>query len=195
MTQQNPIDRIVFSNGTKDDALPVVDSADMSGGVLFIGCPGFRFSVRDQLEVPRETFFLHQTLANSVKSSSEWKATFEYAVGMNGVETIVVCGHEDCLVIQDSLKVTEREGTNGSEKELVDLRERFRDELLDLDDNKSRADKLSRLNVRYQVHHLTELIERGEFSDYGLDLEVHGWYWSREESQFVDLKVSRQLKV
>lgn len=195
MGERPLIDEISYSNNSKEKALPEVDPSDFPGGVLFVGCSGFRFSVRGRFGMPEGSFFTHRTLANSVTTGSNWKATFEYAVGMNDVRDVVVCGHEDCRPIQDSLKVTEEGRTEGPETDLVRLRERFREDLREFNDNKVRADKLARLNVRFQVHHLLDRIERGDFPDYGSQLRVHGWYWSRCNSQLMDLKVSRAMEV
>lgn len=195
MVQRNLLYEIDFS-GEPEGNTPV-ESGDetLDGGVLLIGCSGFRFSVRDQLGLPDNALFLHQTLANSIRSDSGWKATFEYAVAMNDLKNVVVCGHADCRVAQDSLKVAEKRKVQGAEQDLVTLREQFCEELAELRNNKVRADKLARLNVRLQVRYLIDVIERGELSGYNSELEFHGWYWSREESQFMDLKVSRTMAV
>lgn len=187
MIQTGLIEEMGFTLGQDEEIRFKEGNGQFSNGLLLIGCSGFRFTVRGNVPVPEESFFVYQSLANSVRSSTNWKSNFQYAVEVNGVRDVVVCGHEDCRIAQDSLKIDEQQELEDPQATLVQLREFFRDELLKLKNNKVRADQLTKLNVQFQTRYLERAIEQDDSFNAGSDVDVHGWFWSRNQEQFLDV--------
>lgn len=194
MPQEHRPQRVDISRPSRKHELQAVDVGELEGGLLLIGCSGFRFSAHEEFAALGGQLLLEQTAGGAVRSRADGWATLEYAVGMVDVKNVAVCGHEDCRIVRDSLKVTEPARSDGVEGDLVSLRERFREGLLDLEDNKVRADRLSRLNVRFQVQRLIDTLRRRGSSDRESELSVHGWFWSRRQQQVLDLAVTRTMK-
>ncbi|MFB6347032.1 MAG: carbonic anhydrase [bacterium] len=188
------VDHLDFDVDFGEETLQPRDRS-FESGVLLIGCSGMRASLEEELSVLSDQYTVYQCLANTITtSSSGWRSSLNYAIDGQGYENIVICGHEDCNFIQDTLKVTEEGNFDGPEQSLIRLRETFRQELLDLSNNKLRADRLAKLNVLYQVQHLTERIEKVGLGVSGSELSVHGWFWSSTQDNFLDLNVTRRVE-
>ncbi len=160
---------------------------------LWIGCSDSRVPANEIVGLDPGELFVHRNIANVVHTSDlNLLSVLEFAVGVLGVEHIIVCGHYGCGGVRRAL-----EGEDGTGK-LVDhwlapIAElnRWRQDLLGPIANPAiRVNTLCELNVELQVRRVAATpIVAGAWRS-GKKLGVHGWIYGLRDGLIRDLGVS-----
>lgn len=172
------------------------DDPHFRNGVMMIGCSGMDVSLRNKLISFRGGAFDHQVPANSLLADgSDLLSALEYALEENGVQDVVICGHEDCQFIRESLDVEQQQSDDPVMRELAQLRDYYQDELSQLPDRQERAEKITRLNVKCQVEFLARASLLRDRLNEDCSVDIHGWYWSDSDGGFHDLRVGKRIDI
>ena len=124
---------------------------------LWIGCSDSRVPANTIVGLPPGAVFVHRNVANVVAHTDlNCLSVVQFAVDVLAVKHIIVCGHYGCGGIRAAL-LDERHGlVDNWLRHVRDVRERHAHQLLALDDDTARCDRLCELNVIEQVVNVCE---------------------------------------
>ena len=154
---------------------------------LWIGCSDSRVPANEITKTESGEIFVHRNIANQViHSDTNMLSVLQYAIEYLHVKHVIVCGHYGCGGIAAAMD-TQHVGLVG--RWLAHVKDIYQDhkDLLDLiKDPKEKAERMVELNVIEQVHNLakTSFVPKAWLNR---ELEVHGWVYSLENGNIVDL--------
>jgi carbonic anhydrase len=155
---------------------------------LWIGCSDSRVPANVITGLEPGEVFVHRNVANLVYPTDlNCMSVLEFAVETLHVQHIIVCGHYGCGGIR---AVLEDGATGGVQYWLASVRrlhQQHRAELLDLDDEAARADRLCELNVVAQALSVRELPVVKAARSRGQPLTIHGWIYGLTDGRLRDL--------
>ena len=159
--------------------------------ILWIGCADARVPAPDTVGMQPGEMFVHRNIANLVYHTDvNCQSVLEYAVEALKVKYIIVCGHYRCGGIRHALENTEFGLIDNWLKEVKDIYQAHRDELMAIKDHDARIDRLAELNVRQQALNIcrTSIIQKAWTR--GQELSVHAWIYNVNNGLVHDLKYS-----
>lgn len=157
---------------------------------LWIGCSDSRVPANEIVGLLPGELFVHRNVANLVvKNDLNCLSVIQFAVEALKVKHIIVCGHYGCggvKAVLDNLKIG-----------LVDIwldnlkpvKENFQKNLLKINDDASRFNKLCELNVIEQVFNvcITDTVQKAWQNNQ--PLSIHGWIYDIKDGLLQDLDV------
>jgi carbonic anhydrase len=158
---------------------------------LWIGCSDSRVPANEIVGLDPGELFVHRNVANlAPPQDANYLSVLQFAVDVLKVKHILVVGHYGCGGV--------RAAVDGMRRGLVDhwlhpIREVWNehlDELMAIEDQKARLDRLCELNVKRQVRNVASDIFVQEAWARGQPLWVHGWVYSLANGLVTDLDVT-----
>lgn len=150
---------------------------------LWIGCSDSRVPADKITGTQPGEIFVHRNIANMVVHTDvNLLSVLDYAVNHLKVRHVIVCGHYGCGGVKAAM-------TNHDYKYILNMWLRYikdvfrlyRDELMAIEDEEKRTDRLVELNVKEQVMHLakTSIIQRAWLHENRPHL--HGWVYGLKD--------------
>ncbi len=150
---------------------------------LWIGCSDSRVPANEITGTQPGEIFVHRNIANLViHTDVNLLSVLEYAVEYLKVKHVIVCGHYGCGGIKAAMSNKDhKQVLNMWLRYIKDVYRHNRDELNAINNEETRADRLTELNVIEQVQRLakTSMIQKAWKEDQRPDL--HGWVYGLKD--------------
>ncbi len=119
-------------------------------------------------------------------------SVLDYAVNVLKVQHVIVTGHYGCGGVIAAMTNKEFGLIDNWLRHIKDVYRIHADELIAIEDDQKRVDRLVELNVIENVNNLckTTIVQNAWAK--GQELEVHGWVYSIETGIIKDMEVSTQ---
>ena len=145
---------------------------------LWIGCADSRVPANEITGTQPGEIFVHRNIANMVVHTDlNLLAVLAYAVEHLKVKHVIVCGHYGCGGVKAAMSHHNLGIINKWLRNIKDVFRFHERELLNIQDEELRVNRLVELNVQEQVLHLakTSIIQRAWKNEQRPDL--HGWVY------------------
>ncbi|HVZ97433.1 MAG TPA: carbonic anhydrase [Chitinophagaceae bacterium] len=150
---------------------------------LWIGCSDSRVPADKITSTQPGEIFVHRNIANMVVHTDvNLLSVLDYAVNHLKVRHVIVCGHYGCGGIKAAMTNHDfKYVLNMWLRNIKDVYRLYREELLAIEDEEKRTDRLVELNVKEQVMHLakTSIIQRAWLHENRPHL--HGWVYGLKD--------------
>jgi carbonic anhydrase len=159
--------------------------------VLWIGCADSRVPANQITNTKPGEIFVHRNIANMViHTDMNMLSVLDYAVNVLKVKHVIVTGHYGCGGVIAAMTSKEFGLIDNWLRHIKDVYRLHADELVAIEDEQQRTNRLVELNVIENVYNLckTTIVQNAWAS--GQDLSVHGWVYSIETGVIKDLEVS-----
>lgn len=143
---------------------------------LYIGCADSRVPPDHFTACRPGSLFVTRNVANQIRLEDlAMKSVVSYAVGVLGVEHVIVCGHTGCGGVLAAMKSKQPDGHLGRWiaplKDLVDASAGALEGLEGVD----RVNRMVELNVEAQAKRLADFTPLREAWDAGRNVDIRGW--------------------
>lgn len=158
---------------------------------LWIGCSDSRVPANQIIGLMPGDVFVHRNVGNLViHTDLNCLSVIQYAVGVLGVQHIIVCGHYGCGGVAAALHRHRYGLIDNWLRHIQDIQEKHQAELAALSTERKRNDRLCELNVIEQCINVaqTTIVEDAWVN--GQDLMVHGWIYDLSDGLLRDLGVT-----
>jgi carbonic anhydrase len=159
--------------------------------VLWIGCADSRVPANQITNTAPGEIFVHRNIANMViHTDMNMLSVLDYAVNVLKVKHVIVTGHYGCGGVIAAMSNKEFGLIDNWLRHIKDVYRIHADELIAIEDDQKRVDRLVELNVIENVYNLckTTIVQNAWAK--GQELSVHGWVYSIETGIINDMKVS-----
>ena len=150
---------------------------------LWIGCSDSRVPADKITGTQPGEIFVHRNIANMVVHTDvNLLSVLDFAVNHLKVKHVIVCGHYGCGGVKAAMTNHDYKYVlNMWLRNIKDVYRLHREELLNIEDEESRTDRLVELNVKEQVMHLskTSIIQRAWKNEQRPHL--HGWVYGLKD--------------
>lgn len=155
---------------------------------LWIGCADSRVPANQIIGLDPGQVFVHRNIANVVVHTDlNCLSVLEYAVRVLGVKHVIVCGHYGCGGVAAALGDQPVGLIDNWLRHLRDIRQRHLEELLAIDDDTQRLNRMCELNVIAQVKNVCHTtIVQDAWRD-NQPLCVHGWIYGLSDGLLKDV--------
>ena len=158
---------------------------------LWIGCADSRVPANEIVDLMPGELFVHRNVANMViHTDMNCLAVMQFAVDVLQVKHIMVVGHYGCGGVRAATEDYQHGMIDNWLRNIRDLYVRRQDELMAIEDEKARIDRLCELNVMQQVSNVTHSTIIQNAWARGQSLDVHGWIYGVNDGLIRDLNVS-----
>lgn len=164
-------------------------SQGQSPEILYIGCSDSRVTAEELMGMQPGEVFIHRNIANMVNSVDlNVMSVINYAVRHLKVKHIVICGHYECGGVKASLVPQDLGLLNPWLRNVRDVFRLHMDELMAIEDEQKRFDRLVELNVQEQCINVikTAAVQQAN-REWGLT--VQGWVFDIRSGKLIDLKI------
>lgn len=159
---------------------------------LWIGCSDSRVPANEITGTDPGEIFVHRNIANMVVSTDvNFLSVLQYAVEVLHVKHIIVCGHYGCGGVLTAMNQKSMGLVDTWISNIKEVYVKHSEELMAIEDQKKRADRLVELNVCEQVKNLAKT----SFVQQALKtraVQVHGWVYGLDTGLIKDLDVKVQ---
>jgi carbonic anhydrase len=145
---------------------------------LWIGCSDSRVPANEITGTAPGEIFVQRNIANMVvHTDMNLLSVLEYAVTVLKVKHIIVCGHYGCGGVKAAMSQKSFGIINNWIRNIKDVYRLHEDELLAIESEEKRVDRLVELNVQEQVLNLakTSIVQSAWYSEHRPHL--HGWVY------------------
>ena len=157
---------------------------------IWIGCSDSRVPANQLTGLLPGDVFVHRNVANLVMHTDfNCLSVVQYAVEVLKVKHIIICGHYGCGGVKAAMGDAELGLIDNWLASLKDLYQRYRKDLLSIEDQHLREDALCELNVVEQVANLCRTTIVQHAWQRGQELSVHGWVYGIQDGRLHDLDV------
>jgi carbonic anhydrase len=159
--------------------------------VLWIGCADSRVPANQITNTAPGEIFVHRNIANMViHTDMNMLSVLDYAVNVLKVKHVIVTGHYGCGGVIAAMSNKEFGLIDNWLRHIKDVYRIHADELIAIEDDQKRVDRLVELNVIENVYNLckTTIVQNAWAK--GQELAVHGWVYSIETGIINDMEVS-----
>lgn len=150
---------------------------------LWIGCSDSRVPANEITGTKPGEIFVHRNVANLVVNTDvNLLSVLDYAVTYLKVKHIIICGHYGCGGVKASMDNTDYKYIlNMWLRNIKDIQRLYHEELLSIENEKLRFDKLVELNVKEQVMNLakTSIVQKAWKN--GNIPHLHGWVYDLKD--------------
>ena len=165
-------------------------SKQQSPDYLWVGCSDSRVVSEQLVGLQPGELFVHRNIANVVVPTDlNCLSVIQFAVEVLKVKHIIVCGHYGCGGVQASMQPIEHGLIDNWLCHIKRVHQKNEDELLSIDDEIDRLNRLCELNVVEQVNNIshTTVVQRAWRNN--KELSVHGCIYTLETGLLKDLNV------
>ena len=163
-------------------------AAQQAPRYLWIGCSDSRVPANQIVGLDPGELFVHRNVANLVKpEDANCLAVLEYAIGVLGVEHVIVCGHLGCGGIQAAFQGL----VGGAVGEWLSTVRTVIDThrvLLESEGSKNPLDLLCRLNVIEQAAAVATSLPVAAAWSRNRKVAIHAWVYALEDGLLQDLQ-------
>ena len=157
---------------------------------LWIGCSESRLPANQLVGLPSDQIFVHRNVANVVVPTDlNCLSVMQFAVDVQKVKHIIVCGHYGCGGVRAALRGDRLGLIDNWLRHIVDVREKHRADLAAITDEARHWDRLCELNVIEQVANVCQTTIVRDAWARGQELSVHGWIYGVDDGLLRDLKM------
>ena len=158
---------------------------------LWIGCADSRVPATQLVGMVPGEMFVHRNVANVVVHTDfNCLSVVQYAVDVLKVDHIIVCGHHGCGGVKAAMDNLQLGLIDNWLRHVQDVVRDHEPELMHIDDETKRLDRLCELNVIEQVLNVARTTIVQSAWQRGQELVVHGWIYGLEDGLLRDLGVS-----
>ncbi|WP_374403081.1 carbonate dehydratase [Niveibacterium sp.] len=158
---------------------------------LWIGCSDSRVPANQIVDLAPGEVFVHRNVANLVVHTDlNCLSVLQYAVDVLRVKHILVVGHYGCGGIKASLNDLRLGLVDNWLRHVQDVRDKHREQLATIDDEKAKVDRLCELNVVEQVVNIAQTTVMKDAWQRGQPVMVHGWCYGLQDGLVRDLDMS-----
>jgi carbonic anhydrase len=158
---------------------------------LWIGCADSRVPATQLVGMMPGEMFVHRNVANVVVHTDfNCLSVMQYAVDVLKVEHIIVCGHHGCGGVKAAMDNVQFGLIDNWLRHVQDVLNEHEAELVKIDDEEQRLDRLCELNVVSQVLNVGRTTIVQNAWERGQELVVHGWIYDLQDGLLRDLGVS-----
>ncbi len=157
---------------------------------LWIGCSDSRVPETEVTGTHQGQLFVHRNIANMVVHTDlNLLSVVEYAVEILKVKHIIVCGHYGCGGVAAAMTNHSFGYVDNWLRNIKEIYNRHSKELLAIDNEQERTNRLVELNVIEQVRNLakTKVVQRAWENRM---LQIHGWVYGLDTGIIKDLHYS-----
>ena len=166
-------------------------SAQQSPKYLWIGCADSRVPANEIVGLMPGELFVHRNVANVVVHTDlNCLSVLQFAVDVLKVEHVIVCGHYGCGGVRAAYERSSLGLIDNWLRHVQDVRDRHDAQLLRLDNDEARLDRLCELNVIDQVRHVCQTTIVQDAWARRQPLTIHGWVYSLGDGLLRDLGCS-----
>jgi carbonic anhydrase len=154
---------------------------------LWIGCSDSRVPETEVTGTQQGQLFVHRNIANMVVHTDlNLLSVVEYAVEILKVKHIIVCGHYGCGGVAASMKNDSFGYVDNWLRNIKEIFNKNATELLAIENEEERTNRLVELNVVEQVRNLakTKAVQKAWKNR---SLEIHGWVYGLDTGIIKDL--------
>ncbi len=165
-------------------------SKQQSPEYLWIGCSDSRVVSEQLVGLQPGELFVHRNIANVVVPTDlNCLSVIQFAVEVLKVKHIIVCGHYGCGGVKASMQSIEHGLIDNWLCHIKSVHQKNEDELLAIDDETKRLDRLCELNVIEQVNNIshTTIVQRAWRNH--KELSIYGCIYTLETGILKDLNV------
>ncbi len=157
---------------------------------LWIGCSESRLPACQLVGLPPDQIFVHRNVANVVVPTDlNCLSVVQFAVDVQKVKHIIVCGHYGCGGVRAALRGERLGLIDNWLRHVVDVREKHHAPLAAIADEARRGDRLCELNVIEQAANVCQTSIVRDAWARGQELSVHGWIYAVGDGRLRDLKM------
>ena len=157
--------------------------------ILYIGCSDSRVTAEEVMGMQPGELFVHRNIANMVNSVDlNVMSVINYAVRHLKVKHIIICGHYECGGVKASLVAQDLGILNPWLRNIRDVFRIHREELMAIEDETKRFDRLVELNVQEQCINVIKTAEV-QHANNERGLTVQGWVFDMRSGKLIDLKI------
>lgn len=156
---------------------------------LWIGCSDSRVPANEITGTESGEIFVHRNIANMVvHTDTNLLSVLEYAIKFLEVKHILVVGHYGCGGVKAAMTNNFHGFVDNWLRNIKDVYFSHREELMAIENEDERCDRLVELNVIEQVRNLakTTIVQEAWFKR---ELHLHGWVYGVHNGLIKDLSV------
>ncbi len=158
---------------------------------LWIGCSDSRVPANQIVDLAPGEVFVHRNVANLVVHSDlNCLSVLHYAIEALRVKHVLVVGHYGCGGVKAAAHGLRLGLVDNWLRHVQDVRDRHREQLIGIDDDATRTNRLCELNVIEQVVNVCATTSVRDAWERGQELAVHGWVYSLQNGLVTDLGIS-----
>ncbi len=165
-------------------------SNQQSPEYLWIGCSDSRVPANQIVGLLPGEIFVHRNVANIVVHTDfNCLSVIEFAVAVLKVKHIIVCGHYGCGGVKAALGESQLGLIDNWLRHIKDIYSKNKKELLDIQDENERLNRLCEINVIQQVKNICHTTIAQQAWNSGQTLAVHGWIYGIDNGLIKDLNI------
>jgi carbonic anhydrase len=158
---------------------------------LWIGCADSRVPSTQLVGMVPGEMFVHRNVANLVVHTDfNCLSVMQYAVDVLRVDHIIVCGHDGCGGVKAAMENAQLGLIDNWLRHVQDVIRDHEPELMQIQDEEKRLDRLCELNVVEQVLNVARTTIVQSAWERGQELVIHGWIYGLQDGLLRDLGVS-----
>lgn len=163
---------------------------DQNPDYLYIGCSDSRVTAEEIMGVGPGEVFIHRNIANLVPSVDlNVMSVINYAVKQLKVKHIIVCGHYNCGGVKSAMIPKDLGILNPWLRNIRDVYRIHKEELIAIEDERKRYDRLVELNVEEQcINVIKTAVVQLRYAQEGYP-QVHGWVFDIHTGKIIDLNI------
>jgi carbonic anhydrase len=159
--------------------------------LLWIGCADSRVPANEIIGAEPGEVFVHRNIANMVvHTDMNMLSVLDYAVNALKVQHVIVCGHYGCGGVKAAMGNTSIGIIDNWIRHIKDVFRLHQEELLAIENEIDRFNRLVEVNVQEQVLDLakTSIVQNAWKN--GQKLQLHGWVYGLNSGYVTDLGVN-----
>ena len=164
-------------------------AAGQQPDILYVGCSDSRVTAEEIMGVGPGEIFVTRNVANMVINTDlSMLSVVNYAVQHLKVKQVIVCGHYGCGGVKAGMGNANMGILNPYLREVRDVFRLHREELMKIENEDERYNRLVELNVQEQCINMIKTPEVQEARK-SRNLEVHGWVFDLKTGKLKDLGI------
>ncbi|KAF7598632.1 MAG: carbonate dehydratase [Candidatus Dactylopiibacterium carminicum] len=146
---------------------------------MWIGCSDSRVPANEIIGLAPGEVFVHRNVANVVGHADlNCLSALQYAIDVLHVKHVLIVGHYGCGGVNAAMQGLRVGLADNWLRHVQDVRDKYRERLLDIDDTATRCDLLCELNVIEQTLNVCDTTVVRDAWARGQEVAVHGWIYS-----------------
>ncbi|HSG76175.1 MAG TPA: carbonate dehydratase [Burkholderiales bacterium] len=159
---------------------------------LWIGCSDSRVPANQITGLAPGEVFVHRNIANVVVHTDlNCLSVIQFAVDFLKVRHIILCGHYGCSGVAAAMSQQRTGLSENWLRHVQDVAAKHGGELRAIQSDDARYRRLCELNVREQVHHISQCTSVQDAWARQQPLAVHGWIYDLQDGLLRDLDCTR----